>query len=114
MTRNALLCATLPAIMLLAGCGDDLDSRTEAAERTMAERAAAADAAEVVEEDSDDDVAAPRRAPARERADRDDDEETVVDASPDDLLDSTRGFAPEPLDNASGIDPAPLRPEPVG
>lgn len=120
MTRNALLCAsTLPAMLLLTACGDDLESRSQAAERAIAERETAAQDAD--EQDSDVSEESEAAAPAETTSDADvgeaeeaaEAEEAVLDASPEDLMDTTQGFAPEPLDDAVGIDPAPIDPEPV-
>ncbi|WP_340588852.1 hypothetical protein [Erythrobacter alti] len=119
MPRNVFLfAAALPALML-AGCGDDLESRGAAAEKAIADRAAAARDADAQDDVVEDDVVATPRAeaerPARARrpAADDDDGPTVVDASPEELMDTAQGFSPDPLDDASGIDPAPLRPEPI-
>ena len=43
------------------------------------------------------------------REERDTEGETVyVDAEPESLIDTTEGFAAEPMDDASGFDPAPM------
>ena len=106
MTRKpALLAATLPALALLGACGNDLESRQEAANELQPS-----------ERFIDGEAPAPRSAPAptaaaepeeEEADDEDDEEEVVVDASPDDLIDSAQGFSAQPMDDARGFDPSP-------
>jgi|GEM_PF-1494858 len=133
MKRSALtLSAAIPLALLLTGCGDDLESRNAAAGMdsgaddvviTRQEPDTASDDGRLaidglgnVDEVSDDFavIDAPV-AIAEIDADTDDDEAEprIVDASPDDLRDTAQGFAPEPMDDASGIDPSPILPEPV-
>lgn len=54
-----------------------------------------------------------------EAGDDEEDEMIVFDAPPEALIDNAQGFAPEPIDDASGFDPTPsspqdFTPEPVG
>ncbi len=125
--RNCAL--SMPLLAVLAGCGNDLESRNSAvgldgndsADMVIVRQSAGSksggsgrertiDGLGEVDQVSDDFAV---------MADEGDDEEdadgmqTVVDASPDDLRDMAQGFAPEPLDDASGIDPSPITPEPV-
>lgn len=103
-TRPALLTLT-SLTMLLAACGDDLESRQAAADAQIGERevtleprpAPSPEATTIVE--MDDEV---------EAEEADDSEEVFVDASPDDLVDSAQGFSAAPMDDASGLDPTPM------
>jgi len=115
------LAGALPAALLLAGCGDDLEARNERAMQERKDRTEAPDDAQEVEQD--DTVTESANAPlgsdiaaddsASEPDSDEDSEETVVDASPEDLMDTTEGFAPEPLDDAAGLEPAPINPDPL-
>lgn len=121
---NGALSAIVVATLLLAGCGDDLESRNAAAGYTPSEEReaaiAAVEAANTREEvepanaaEEDADQPQPEGfADGGDTEDEDASDQTVVDASPDDLRDTTQGFAPEPLDDASGINPSPMVPEP--
>lgn len=139
------LAGALPAALLLAACGDDLEARNDAVSRDEG-------SVEIIDADSEfapmaedfegrmriEDLPESQRAgqvegsaaervaipleteiPQRSTIPRDaievdaDTEETVVDASPEDLMDTTEGFAPDPLDDAAGIDPAPINPDPL-
>ncbi|MBH5321833.1 hypothetical protein [Aurantiacibacter sediminis] len=115
----------LPLPLLIAACGSDLDSRNEAAgvdrngQREFviqqpqnrgqssarivgSEGAAAFQGFDDTEEQEES---------ARTGSDRgdagDDDEEVVVDAAPDELIDSAQGFSAEPMDDTTGFDPSP-------
>lgn len=132
MTRIRATCVSaLPILLVLAGCGSDLESRN---------------AALGLEDDGESDIVLTRQTPsasgsARQidglgevdqvssdfaemdgpddgvvvaREDDDDDgEPIIVDASADDLRDTAQGFSPDPIDDASGIDPNPISPEPM-
>ncbi|MGB3794726.1 MAG: hypothetical protein WA957_00275 [Alteraurantiacibacter sp.] len=107
------LLAVICASAMLAGCGDDLESRQAAVQ----ERSPSTDigggqpqpgetrisrqqpSAQTAEGFAGDDVASP------------DDDIAVVDASPDALIDDAQGFSPDPMDNASGFDPSPDSPQ---
>ena len=118
MTRKlALVAATLPALALLPACGNNLEDRQAAADEMGANE-------RFPEEDEITITRVEPTAPASEAAaepeavDADDDsenegdgEELVVDAAPDDLIDSAQGFAPEPMDDTQGFDPTPTAPE---
>lgn len=117
MTRQRLTLTCLAALpVLLAGCGDDLESRNAAIEsaggqggepemvltpgRQGEDRRNAEEASR-----GNGGFGRPGRANAR---DEEDDDELVVDAEPDDLIDAAEGFDPSPIDDASGIAADPL------
>ncbi len=125
-TKFILPVLALPA--LVAACGDDLESRQAAIDESgppqngdmvlIPGRQAsdgqtspgAAGATPMRIEDIEDGETNPEYLEdgmAIPPAGADGGDSLVVDAAPDDLIDSARGFSPEPMDNASGIDPAP-------
>ena len=106
------IAVALPGALALAACGNDLDSRNEAAmsaapmgeqkmtirsqpQRTSPTRQQAQPAPDGFAEEKD-------------LADRD--EALLVDAAPDDLIDNAQGFSTDPIDSGRGFDPSP-RPE---
>lgn len=98
----AFLTLALPTLLALAACSDDLESRNAAAgldEDAVLEAQ--------IESAPRQDNAASDVAMEGDAGEEDEAEETVVEAAPDDLIDSTEGFAPEPMDNAAGFDPSP-------
>lgn len=119
-------------LLLLAGCGDDLESRNAAvgledddgSEMVITRQSSDAestgrqeidglgDVDRIADDFAMDDDVSPIPSGASENGE-DDGEPTIVDASPDDLRDMAQGFSPEPADDASGIDPSPILPEPV-
>ena len=114
MTAQARLStiAALLGVVLLAGCGNDLESRNEAATGSAdgAQRGMTIVSTQRRQAGS---TAAP--APTggetvfadEEVADSEDGEPLMVDASPDDLVDNAEGFSTDPIDNAQGWDPSP-------
>ena len=108
----AVFMAALPCAALLSACGDDLDSRNAAAGLdsqtdveiiSQASRTPAAEAEVQTFDDNED---------ASDEGD-DGEEAPIVDAMPEDLMDSAQGFAPEPLDDTAGIAPEPIGAEPM-
>ena len=96
--------ASVLAIALLAGCGDDLESRNAA----LADFEAPADAGMTVQARAP--AATGAEAPPPEDPAIDDvNEEAPVNADGEDLLDSAQGFAAAPMDSAAGFDPTPTR-----
>ena len=104
-----VIAASLSAFTLSAACGNDLESRQEAANELQPSERFVESAEE------------PRRTPApvaeaepvAEEEPAEEDEEMIVDAAPDDLIDDAQGFAAEPMDDAQGFDPTPSGPGPV-
>ena len=96
----------LSSAVLLAACGNDLDSRNEAA---MAGNLAAERGMTI--RSQPDSTARRASAPVQDAVDSaemDDSEKPIlIDASPEDLMDNAQGFAPDPVDNAQGFDPSP-------
>lgn len=112
MTKKPVLCiAALPVTALLAACGDDLSSRQqEAAEYQPTERFI-----ESAEPSSSPTTSAPQASPAEVSEDAaEEDEALVIDASPQDLVDSAQGLSAAPMDDAQGFDPTPEPPERFG
>ena len=99
MRRPSFVTAVLASCIATSGCGDDLESRNA----MVAENRAA-----WMEENAE--------RPARPTLSRDNvvvADEPVIDARPDDLIDSADGFAPEPFDDGEGLAPKPIAPEPI-
>ncbi|WP_120077678.1 hypothetical protein [Aurantiacibacter odishensis] len=95
--------AGLCAIALLAGCGDDLESRQAAVQGMEREggditvRQAAPEASgPTVSRDSDGDQSAD-----------DLDQGAAIDVPPEALIDTAQGFSADPIDDAAGFDPTP-------
>ena len=103
------------AALLLAGCGDDLESRNAAiahsspprpvATETTARRATPAAAQSATSFAGEDEAPTRRRTSSTAEGE----DPVIVDADPDSLMDDTRGFAPEPLDDAVGLAPTPMQ-----
>lgn len=127
--KTLLLAMAMPGLGLLTACGNDLESRNAAAgvdtyappEMTIESSNAGNGsgnrivASEGAPSDFGSQDTTEQEEAARTGSDfgRADDEEVVVDASPDDLVDSAQGFSPEPMDDASGFDPSPIPPDPM-
>ncbi|KLI62999.1 hypothetical protein AAV99_13275 [Aurantiacibacter marinus] len=122
----------MPVLLVLAGCGNDLESRNAAlgfeddgtsdivfTRQTPRGSGSARqiDGLGNVDQVSDDFAImdGPEAGPETAGVEGDDDDgPTIIDASPDDLRDLAQGFAPDPVDDASGIDPSPILSDPVG
>ena len=95
--------------LLLTACGDDLESRNAALGLDSDERPLP-----VAERTVSDADAPGNREPQTASATEADDGEgpPTVLAEPRDLVIGTEGFAPEPMDDATGFAPEPTAPEP--
>ncbi|GGD44663.1 hypothetical protein GRI62_10480 [Erythrobacter arachoides] len=97
------------AILLLAGCGDDLASRNEAVFTTEG----GGEAQIVLKPSRRSPSQAPSSQPTTGAGFGDDDSTEaegspeVEDATPEDLIDTAAGFDPSPMDDASGLAPEP-------
>lgn len=132
MTRfTTTYVSALPILLLLAGCGNDLENRNAALgleedgasdivlprqKSSSSNSARQINGLGEVEQVSDDfaTVDDPEAGPNAGSIGGDgDDEPVIIDASPEDLRDIAQGFAPEPIDDASGLDPRPIAPAPL-
>ncbi|WP_271078649.1 hypothetical protein [Aurantiacibacter sp. MUD61] len=115
----------LPLPLLIAACDDDLDSRNAAAGvdregqsefvvQQPRARVASSEGSSRVEGFDDTEEQEERARTGSDRGGEDDGEEVVVDAAPDELIDSAEGFSAEPMDDTSGFDPSPPPPETFG
>lgn len=110
MPKRATLASCTALAAVLAGCGDDLESRNAAIENAGPPGGGEREMVLTPGRQGED-----RRNAETRPADngfagqRDDDEgERVVDAEPDDLIDAAEGFDPTPMDDASGIGTDPM------
>lgn len=113
----------LPLPLLLAACGDDLESRNAAVgadsfgggrdiaitERTDGVSSGGRIISGANATSNRNAEAAPA---ARAGGDVEEDGPPTINAEPRDLIISTDGFAPEPMDDAAGFAPEPTAPEP--
>ena len=113
MRHASFIIGSLAACIALTACGDDLESRNEAAgtdrapEMTIQSQGNSTNRSRTI--GSGDTIRIEK--PASEAGGFADGAEAeaaeVVDASPSDLVDSAEGFSTEPLDDTSGFDPSP-------
>ena len=109
MRHASFIIGSLAACMALTACGDDLESRNEAAgtnrapEMTIQSQSSSTSRSRTI--GSGDTIRIEK--PAEETDSFEDGAEEIVDASPSDLVDSAEGFSTEPLDDTSGFDPSP-------
>ena len=97
--------ACIAAPLLTGACGNDLESRNAALE----DRQMAYEKDSITSEKGDARPAKPAATTAPAAAEPDEQSETeTVSARPEDLRDPAQGFAPVPLDDASGIAPEPI------
>ena len=112
MARAAFV---LPVFVLLAACGDSLESRNAAAgldqrgsEMTVVSQR------NTPARSSQNAVSSPAAQPDAQgfadEADDDGEEPIEVDAGPETFIDSTEGFDPSPMDDTMGFDPSPMDP----
>lgn len=111
MARVALV---LPALVMVAACGDSLESRNEAA--GLDPNAGPSEMTVVTQNSSPSrssgSTSAPTRSPNAQPTSLgfDDEGEDVleVDAGAETFIDSAQGFDPTPMDDTSGFDPSPM------
>jgi len=107
----------MAALALLAGCGDDLESRQQAVE----ERQPVGGEVTIGDPAPRASRTASTPGPAATTQgfeDEDPGEELVVDAEPEIFIDDAQGFSTDPIDDTSGFDPTPpesggFAPEPM-
>lgn len=111
IARAALV---LPAIVLLAACGDSLESRNEAAgldQRGGSEMTVVTQNTPPSRSGQNAATRSPNAQPTSQSfsdEEGEDDDVLEVDAGPETFVDSAEGFAPEPMDDTSGFDPSPM------
>ncbi|MDF1835012.1 MAG: hypothetical protein P1U62_09040 [Alteraurantiacibacter sp. bin_em_oilr2.035] len=97
----------LPILLSLSACGDDLESRNAAT--GMQEGEAQAQGTMRIERQRTQPKQQPATAFSDEPGESRESSETVIDATPDDLVQDTQGFDTAPMDDTSGIDPMPAQ-----
>ncbi|GAA5048241.1 hypothetical protein GCM10023208_05270 [Erythrobacter westpacificensis] len=90
---------TLSAVALLAGCGDDLESRQQAVQGLEPARDEITIRNATPQESE---ATVTRRAPEDNV-----DQGAAVDVPPESLIDTAQGFSADPMDDATGFDPTP-------
>ncbi len=118
---TARLLIGISALALLAGCGDDLESRQAAVQERMPDRDMSGTQSQPQETRLS--ITPAPAATAEGFADdgeiNDEDEGAVVEATPEALIDDAQGFSTAPIDDTSGFDPSPndgpqgFAPEPI-
>lgn len=108
MARAACL---LPLVVLLAACGDDLESRNEAA--GLDQRGGSGEMTIVTQDSASarsNRTSSTRSPNAQPTAQGFDEEEDVleVDAGAETFIDSAQGFDPTPMDDTMGFEPSPM------
>lgn len=109
MPRRLTVFACTGLAAMLAGCGDDLESRNAAIGNDGppgGEQELVLTPGRQGEDRRDAETAPVDNGFAGQH--EDDESESVVDAGPDDLIDAAQGFDPTPMDDASGIGADPL------
>lgn len=102
---------SLVPLLLLGACGDDLESRNAAVGLGGSEDGTELTVVRPAQTTGENETSGDGEDGQLEGAAADEGDEILVDAMPDELIDSAEGFAPEPMDNASGFDPTPRAPE---
>ena len=92
----------LAAPTMLAGCGDDLESRNAALAESQNAQLPQVETSEAPSPPPAPVVDAPGQGAVSDGEDT-----VIVDAQPDELLDSAQGFDPTPIDDGKGYDPSP-------
>lgn len=112
MTLRRLLFLTA-APLALSACGDDLESRNEAAGMGPPVEGMVITNNDRVRDVEPADTTPADAGFAEEGSGGEEDEDLFVDAAPDELVDSAEGFDTSPADDTAGIDPNPpaSRPE---
>lgn len=102
---QAMVC--LSALTLLASCGDDLESRQQAVEGRQSVGGSGMTVGDASSRSNSPPADATAEGFADEQRSSDDGEPMMEEAAPEELIDTAKGFAAEPMDDARGFDPTP-------